>query len=152
MTSFTTNNFQETQNIAADFAKGLKTGCVICLYGDLGYGKTTFVQGFARGLGIKKKILSPTFIIVRTYEIKNKKENRKMINNIKNFYHVDLYRITDEREISDLGLVDMMDNPENIVLIEWPEKLGKFLPKRRIDVRFEYIDENKRKLEIIKEP
>src|SRR3989344_70079 len=97
--TYITNSFEETQNIAEEFAHTLKGGEVLCLYGDLGYGKTTFIQGLAKGLGLKGRIISPTFIIMRSYEIKLKTKNEKRkttVQNVKNFYHVDLYRISNE--------------------------------------------------------
>lgn len=131
-----TNSSEETQKIAEEFAHTLKGGEVLCLYGDLGYGKTTYIQGLAKGLGIKAKIISPTFIIMRSYKIK-----------LKIFHHVDLYRINTKQEIVDLGLLDIMKDPGSIVAIEWPGKMGKLLPDKRIDIEIEYIDENKRKID-----
>lgn len=135
--TYTTNSFAETQKIGEAFGKTLRGGEVICLHGDLGHGKTTFVQGLAKGLGITGKILSPTFIIMRSYKAETV-----------HFYHVDLYRIGSEQEIVDLGLTDFMQNQENILAIEWPEKMGSLLPEKRIDILFEYLDENKRKIQI----
>lgn len=134
---YITNSAVETQKIAIDLAKSLKGGEVMCFYGDLGYGKTTFIQGMARGLGVKGRIISPTFIIMRTYRLEKL-----------NFYHIDLYRIESENEVIDLGITDMMNKSENILAIEWPEKMGKLLTKNRIDIKFEYLDEDKRKITI----
>lgn len=134
---FTTNNFIETQAFAVDFAKQLKGSTILCLYGDLGFGKTTFIQGLAKGLGVSGRIISPSFIIMRSYKL-----------SIKYFYHVDLYRINHEQEIIDLGLLDIMNGQNNITAIEWPEKLGKFMPEKRIDIKLDYVDENKRNFNI----
>lgn len=130
-----TNSFEETQKAGFDFAKTLKGGDVVCLHGDLGGGKTTFVQGLAKGLGIEKKIISPTFIIMRSYELGSK-----------NFYHVDLYRVENERDIEGLGLLDLMENEDAIVVIEWAEKIEDNLPEKRKDIFFEYLDEDKREI------
>lgn len=130
-----TNSYEETQKLGADFAQKLNSIPVLALYGDLGSGKTTFIQGLAKGLGIKNKIISPTFIIMRTYEA-----------NLKTFYHLDLYRIKDEKDIKDLGLTEIMNDIQNIVAIEWPEKIKSLLPQKRLDIFFEYLDENKRKI------
>lgn len=138
--AFITNSFGETQKLGCDFAKVLKKGDVVCLYGDLGSGKTTFVQGLAEGLGIKKRIISPTFIIVRNYRIKNH-ESRIM-----NFYHVDLYRVESEKDIEGLGIEEIIDNKNNIVVVEWAEKLKKYLPQKRIDIKFFYEKGNVRKI------
>jgi tRNA threonylcarbamoyladenosine biosynthesis protein TsaE len=142
MQTFVTNSFDQTQHIAEEFAKTLKGGTLCCLYGELGYGKTTFIQGLARGLGIEKKIISPTFIIMRSYTISGNESG------INHFYHVDLYRINHEQEIIDLGLPDFIKDPQNVVAIEWPGKMGKLLPDKRIDIRLEYLDEDKRSITI----
>ncbi len=132
---FLSKNAEETQEFAQKFAKKVANGGVILLYGNLGAGKTTFVQGLAKGLGIQKRIISPTFIIVRSYESQTK-----------DFYHVDLYRLQQEKEIEGLGLVELIKNPDNIIAIEWPERLGLLMPKKRIEIRFELLGENERKI------
>lgn len=139
---FLTKNAEQTQSFAENFAKKLHGGDVVLLYGNLGAGKTTFVQGLAKGLGMTHRIISPTFIIVRTYEVeaKNKKTN------IKKFYHVDLYRLGSEKEIEDIGLVELMQNRENVVVIEWPERLGSLLPKHAWQLYFKTKGENEREI------
>ena len=134
-----TKNFEETKSFGKSFAKQIKNGGIIALYGQLGSGKTTFTQGLANGLGIKKRIISPTFIVIRTYKLR-----------IKNFYHIDLYRVENKTEIQNLGLQELLDNPENIVVIEWAEKLENLLPKKRIDIHFTEIEKDKRKIKINK--
>lgn len=135
-----TNSFKQTQQVGYDFAKTLKGGEVLALYGNLGAGKTTFMQGLAKGLGIKKNIISPTFIIMRTYQtdINDKKLE------IRNLYHVDLYRIEGEDDVKGLGLLELMNQPENIVALEWPDKIENVLPEKRINIYFEYIGDDKR--------
>lgn len=132
---FITDTFEETQKLGKDFAKVLEKGDVVCLYGDLGSGKTTFVQGLAEGLGVKNRIISPTFVIVRSYEL-----------GVVSFYHIDLYRIENEKDIEGVGIEEIINNKNNIVVIEWAEKLKNFLPKKRIDVNFSYEDESRRKI------
>ncbi|MBI2431158.1 MAG: tRNA (adenosine(37)-N6)-threonylcarbamoyltransferase complex ATPase subunit type 1 TsaE [Candidatus Levybacteria bacterium] len=131
---FITQSANETQEIAKLFGKTFK-GSIIALYGDLGAGKTTFAQGLAKGLGIKKRIISPTFVIVRQYKA-----------GFKNFYHIDLYRIESQKDIEGLGIKEILKDPQNIIVIEWVEKIKDLLPKERIDIYFEYLDENKRKI------
>jgi tRNA threonylcarbamoyladenosine biosynthesis protein TsaE len=133
--TFITSNFKETQKLGRDFAKVLKKGDTVCLYGDLGSGKTTFVQGLAEGLGIENRIISPTFVIVRSYEL-----------GVMSFYHIDLYRIESEKDIESLGLDEILDNKNNIVAIEWAEKLGNIIPKKRIDVEFSYKNNDVRRI------
>lgn len=115
MNKFVTNSEKETRDLAKKLANKLQG--VIALSGELGAGKTTLVQGFAKGLGIKDRIISPTFVFVRQHPIPKSK---------KIFYHIDLYRI--DHNFSQLGLKEILKNTDNIVVIEWAEKL-KNLPK-----------------------
>lgn len=137
---FITNSSRETKKLGRDFGRTLKKGAVIALYGNLGSGKTTFVQGLAEGLGIKKRIISPTFVIVRNYRIKNQ-ESRIM-----NFYHIDLYRVENEKDLEGLGLSEIMNDSQNIVVIEWAANLKTLRPKKRIDIKFFHEKDNIRKV------
>ena len=103
----------------------------ICLYGDLGAGKTTFSKGFAQGLGIPaKQIKSPTYTLIRSYKIgKNQ------------LYHCDFYRITAPDDVISADLQEIFHQKNAIVLIEWPERIEAPLPKnsnQRINLYFEY--------------
>ncbi len=133
----TTDSLRETQDFARDFAKNLKGGDVLCLYGNLGSGKTSFVQGLAKGLGITRRIISPTFIIARRYEMGDL-----------NLYHIDLYRTQTLQDLRSIGMDEILEDDKNIVAIEWAEKLLDLIPKKRVDLKFEYIDENTRKITI----
>ena len=147
------------------FSNSRKFAIVLALQGDLGAGKTTFLQGFARGLGISDKILSPTFVILKRFAISDKKvksrltpiggfpvgikskfksTNQKL--KFTNFYHFDCYRINKPEEILELGWKEIISNPKNIVAIEWPEKIKKALPKNSIKLKFKFIDKNKREI------
>lgn len=131
---------QKTQKIAQNLAKNLKGGEVIALYGDLGAGKTVFVQGLAKGLGIKKRILSPTFVFVRSYPL--------TINNERlTFHHVDLYRAQKPIDLKILNL-DEIFSKNSIVAIEWAEKIKNQLPQKRIDVSLKLEGENVRSITI----
>src|SRR3990167_4717706 len=101
---------QETKKIARNLSKDLKSGDIIAFYGDLGAGKTVFIQGIAQGLKIKKKITSPTFVFIRTYPA-------KIANKDSSFYHLDLYRGV-VSDFEGLGL-DEIINGKNIVAVEW---------------------------------
>lgn len=136
-----TKSREETLAKAKEEAAKMTGGEVLFLQGELGSGKTTFTQGLAKGFGIKKRIISPTFILMRVYKIDNQ-------NQIKYLYHVDLYRIKYPSEIEDLGLYEIIGKPENIVAIEWPEKLKKDLEGRIYKYKFTYLGENKRKIEL----
>ncbi len=127
---------KQTEKIGSILASQMKGGEVICFYGELGAGKTTFVQGFMNYFLPEKRIISPTFIIVRHYSTRHQQ--------IKNIYHVDLYRITREDEISALGLSEWLNKPDSLALIEWADKMGNFLPEKRIDIKFEIKSEKER--------
>ena len=119
---------------------------MLALSGELGSGKTTFVQGLAYGLGIKKRIISPTFILARKYELGLKAKSSKL----KAFYHVDLYRLEEnvEDEVRNLGIDEFWKNPENIIAIEWAGKIKSMIPKKATWLRFENLGEDKRKITI----
>lgn len=129
----------ETQAIAAKIAKQFKSGGVIALLGELGAGKTTFTQGFAKALGIRDKIISPTFILIRQHPL----PNSKMV-----LYHVDLYRLESVNP-KDIGLEEIISNPQNIILIEWAEKIANKLPINSTKILFRKISENQREIEVI---
>jgi len=137
---FITNSSEETQKLGRDFAKTLKSGDVVCLYGILGTGKTTFVQGLAQGLGINNRIISPTFVIVRNYKVKNNEANAM------NFYHIDLYRIDSKEDIENLGIEDIVNNKNNIVAIEWAEKLKSCRYQEGIIAEFCYEKKDARRI------
>lgn len=139
MKKIVTTSFEETQKLGLELAKTLNGGEVLALYGDLGSGKTTFMQGLAQGLGVKRRIISPTFIIMRTYEVTK--------DDIQNLYHVDLYRIESEKDVEGLGLLELLGDKENIVAIEWPDKIDNLLPANRIDIYFEYLGDDKRQIQ-----
>jgi len=110
------------------------------LSGDLGAGKTHFIQGIAEGLGITSRVTSPTFIIMREYEYKKNKH----------FYHVDLYRLEENiaQELESLGITDLWENKKNIFAIEWADKALGHLPNKKIWVKIENISLKERKITI----
>jgi len=134
---FITKSVLETKSLGKKIASNLEGGEVFALSGELGSGKTTFVQGFAEGLGVKARIISPTFILVRKYGAGDK-----------DFYHIDLYRLEGniENEVINLGLSDVWAKPENIVVIEWAEKIEKMIPKGARWIKFEDLGGDKRKI------
>lgn len=107
----------------------------MALSGDLGAGKTTFVQGVANGLGIKDRITSTTFVIMRNYG---------------NFFHADLYRLEENvaEEVENLGLMDIIREGKSIVITEWAEKIRSLLPKNTIWVNIENTNEHERRIKI----
>ncbi len=131
---------KETQKVGEKIAKELQAGDVIALYGDLGTGKTVLVQGIARGLKIKRKITSPTFVFMRSYPFSIKKTPLT-------FYHLDLYRGEENADFRALGLSDVFTD-DAIIVLEWAEKIKNSLPKKRLEITIEKINENKRKIKV----
>jgi len=111
-----------TARIAARIAKHLVPGSVLALRGPLGSGKTTFVKGLAHALGIRGKIVSPSFVIVAPYPVRRGK--------IKNLYHFDLYRLRSARELRVLGFSEIIKNSDGVTVIEWPEIAKPLLPNK----------------------
>lgn len=136
-------NKKQTQKIVGILAGEIlktkiksKNALVFALSGNLGSGKTTFAQGFLRGLGIKKKITSPTFVLIKNYELRITNYG-----NYKRIYHIDCYRVKKSADLTALGLKEILKNPENIVLIEWPERIKRALPKNTIWLKFKHGEE-----------
>ena len=141
---YLTNSPSQTKRIGKNFAKEIlktknnKKAIIIGLEGDLGGGKTTFLQGFAFGLEIKEKILSPTFVIFKRFKVKDLR--------IKNFYHFDCYRIKNSKEILNINFKEIISNPQNVIAIEWAERVKSLLPKNIAWIKFDFVDRNKRKI------
>ncbi len=131
---------KETQKLGQELAKKLIGGEVIALFGDLGSGKTIFVQGLAKGLGIKRKVTSPTFVFMRQYPFSIKKFPMT-------FYHLDLYRGQNDQDFEALGLEEIFA-PDTIVVLEWAEKIKKELPKKRIEIKIEKVNDKTRRISI----
>lgn len=140
-----TSSFLQTQKLGEFCAKqilkggSLKRAVVLSLKGDLGGGKTTFLQGFAKGLGIREKILSPTFIIMRKFKIKNSKL-------FTDFYHIDCYRIKDSKDLLALGFKKIVSCPDNIVAIEWADRVKKIIPSDAFWIKFDFKNKNSRRI------
>lgn len=121
----------EFDNFADSFALNLAplaAARVVAISGELGAGKTTFVQGVARALGITETVNSPTFVIQKTYELTG---------SFKKLVHIDAYRLKEERELEVLGWNELVSDPGNLILIEWPEKVPGLIPRDAIRVRFD---------------
>ena len=118
----------ETQSFAADLANSLPAGIVIALIGNLGSGKTTFTQGFAKGLGISENVGSPTFKLVSEYD----GQKGKLI-------HVDAYRLEGIDDFLNIGGADILATPRAIILIEWGDKLESILPPDAIRISFKRV-------------
>ncbi|MCA9361660.1 tRNA (adenosine(37)-N6)-threonylcarbamoyltransferase complex ATPase subunit type 1 TsaE, partial [Candidatus Kaiserbacteria bacterium] len=107
-------------------------GCaVLALHGDLGAGKTTFMQYLAKALGIKEVVISPTFVVMKHYEITDSKAG-----SWQDLYHLDAYRIEEIDEMRPLGFADLLTKPNTLVAIEWAEKIEELLPSWTLHLRF----------------
>jgi tRNA threonylcarbamoyladenosine biosynthesis protein TsaE len=135
MPKITSHSEQETAKLGNRLAKFLKPGDIVCLFGDLGSGKTTLVKGLVGGLKIKpSKVNSPTFVLMNIYEGKIP------------IYHFDLYRI-EGKDLLNIGYEEFFYD-EGIAVVEWAERLGAELPKEYIAVRLGHKNEKERVIEV----
>ena len=169
MKKFISNNPEESRKLAQDFTKEILTApmsrrdldigaVVLALVGDLGSGKTAFAQAFAEAIGVREKIKSPTFVITKKYQIPKsppaapersyggRGKNNKT--RLKYFYHFDVYRIHNEKEILNLGWEEIIKNQANIVLVEWADKIEKILPKNCVKIMFKHLKGDGREITI----
>jgi len=140
---FNTSNFKETQELGKILASEITPGALICLSGDLGSGKTTFTQGLLKGLNVTGPFTSPTFVILKNYKSKVKGQRSKV--KVIDIYHIDAYRVT-SRDILNLGWKEMVAEKNNIIIIEWANRIRKIIPRGALWIKFEWLDENKRKI------
>jgi tRNA threonylcarbamoyladenosine biosynthesis protein TsaE len=149
---YLTKNPSQTKKLGELLAKKFlkekkqKGARVLGLEGELGGGKTTFLQGLAKGLGIKEKITSPTFVIMKKFRISTKTYNLKP----KTFVHIDCYRIEKPKEILDLGFKEIISDSQNLVAIEWSDKIKKIFPKNSTILKFNFVSKNQREIIIIR--
>lgn len=132
----TTKSEKETLSLAKKFTAKLKGGEVIGLIGDLGAGKTVFVRGVAKTLGVKNKITSPTFVLMKNHKIKH--------DTIKMLVHIDAYRLKTDHDLEAIGAKEYFGRPDTIVFIEWADRVKKILPKKVIFIKIKYAGEEKR--------
>lgn len=129
-----TNSEHETKEIGIYLASLLERGDVITLEGDLGAGKTTFTKGIAKGLGVKRAVTSPTFMIIKEYDGELP------------FYHMDAYRL--EHSDEDIGF-DEYFYGDGISVVEWASFIEDYLPEERLMIKIEHVNTEKRKLTMI---
>ena len=129
---YTSRSVEDTMELAENLESEKFPGMVICLDGELGSGKTAFVKGFAKALGLNETITSPTFSLVKEY-----------LNGEMPLFHMDVYRLDDTND--EFGLSDYL-NQDGVCIIEWPEMIKDQLPEERLDIKFKVIDENTRVL------
>jgi tRNA threonylcarbamoyladenosine biosynthesis protein TsaE len=130
-----TNSFKETILLGERIGKSLKAGDIVALRGELGAGKTTLIQGIAKGLGIRDWVTSPTFTIINEFK------------GAVNLYHVDLYRIDRMEEALEVEIEEYFEKG-GVTVIEWAEKIKPLLPDKTIEINMDIISDNKREIEI----
>ncbi len=128
-TTHTARSVEETWRVAAEVARLLKPGTVIALHGDLGSGKTTFVQGLGFALGLRRPVTSPTFTLSTEYQTPAFK-----------LVHMDLYRLSGPDDLLTIGYPEHLETGA-VVAVEWPERAGNLIPPEAIHVRFSLADE-----------
>ncbi len=130
-----TKNEAETEQAGAELARTLPDGAVVALYGDLGAGKTAFVRGMARGMGISARVSSPTFTIVNEYL------------GARELYHFDMYRLASSDELFDIGWEDYLRRG-GVCAVEWSENVADAFEGDEITVRIEKLGDEERKITI----
>lgn len=134
---FTTRSARETEDLGSKLARHFKPGDIILLTGVLGAGKTTFVQGVAKAFNVKSRIISPSFILIR-------KHRGKFNQNKISLYHIDLYRLENSEDITNLGLEEVFEDPYGIFFIEWGEKHENL--KASFEISFKILSHSKRRI------
>ena len=145
--TITTIQAKETKDAGQKLGSNLKGGDLLLLSGELGAGKTTFLQGLARGLGVREAVNSPTFNILKLYKLKNNQ-------GAKFFCHIDAYRLNGPGDLVTLGIEEILVSSEYIVAIEWAEKVRELFetikPERLIRINLEHVDADSRRIKIQK--
>lgn len=136
MKEYVTNSPEETFALGEKLGKSCQGGEVILLLGNLGAGKTCFTQGLAYGLGVKGKVNSPTFNLMKIYKIK-----------LGTLCHIDAYRLNSGHDLEMIGVDDYLGRQDSVVVIEWAERVKEIWPKNKIKIKFKNID-NGRQIKI----
>lgn len=142
--SYHSDNLKDTKKFAEQVADWIneqeskQQALVVALVGDLGAGKTTFVQHLGNTLGVEEKILSPTFVILKKFSLK--------YSSFDTFYHIDCYRTEKPEELLKLNFEEVVSDPDNLVLIEWADKIESILPNHYLKINFEVTGKGKRKI------
>jgi len=129
MQTFLTHSAEETKRLGKKLAKEIRAGALVCLEGDLGAGKTTFVQGFLEEMGAARPYVSPTFVIMKQYDLPTQR------NGIERVYHADAYRV-ETKDFANLGFVEWCADKQGIVLLEWPERVQDLISCEALFINF----------------
>lgn len=137
--NYRTSSSDETIELGRRLAREVLPGSgVVLLIGNLGAGKTTLAKGIieGRGVAIRDEVASPTFTLIHEF------------GDPPRVYHIDLYRLDTAAEVATLGLDELFDRPDALVLIEWGERFPELLPAQRVEIRLERLDEDRRSIEV----
>ncbi len=131
---FKTRSAEETKKLAAHLGRKIaamprKKAIVIALSGNLGAGKTTFIQEFARALGVREAVRSPTFVLMKRYSLKNLRSNLQSPTSNRQLFHIDCYRLDASKDLLALGFKDLLKDDRAIIVIEWADRVKKLIPK-----------------------
>lgn len=151
-----TNSENETKNLGKKISHQLRGGDILLISGDLGAGKTVFVKGIAKGLGVNAEITSPTFNLMNIYPAEQRSFSPLRMTKL---VHIDTYRLKDEQELLDIGVEDYLGKPDIICIIEWPEKISEVLKNIRqrqtrlgrektVTVTIQHLDKTGRKITV----
>ncbi len=145
MKTTVSKNIEDTRKLAVTFLQNLKASqkgaTVVCLSGDLGSGKTAFAKEVGDIVGIPRdEITSPTFVIMKIFDIQHP--------DFKRLIHIDAYRLQKENELINLGWNEIIDEPKNLILIEWPEMVRGLIPKDAQTIKFTFVDEQTREIKV----
>ena len=138
---FFSKSLKNTDNLAKDFLSKIEKGekaTIVALSGELGSGKTAFVKCVAKNLGINEDITSPTFVIMKNYGLSTK--------NYKLLIHIDAYRLNSYKELENLRWQEIYNDPNNLIFLEWPERVLELIPNDAKKINFEFIDGTTRKI------
>lgn len=132
----TTDSAEQTRALAAELAAALPADATLALHGDMGVGKTTFVQGLAQGLGVSEQVTSPTFAIYSVYQ----GSSRRLV-------HLDAYRLENERQLEELLLEEFLLSPYCLA-VEWPGKTGAWLPPDAWHLTLSIVEDDRHHLQL----
>jgi len=141
-----THSPEETSSLASFFVSKLSArepvshATVVCMFGDLGSGKTTFVKGVAEALRVRESVTSPTFVLEKIYALDHPQ--------FKNLIHIDAYRLEKGEEIVRLGWNEIIKDPHNLILVEWPQNIKDVLPTDYVSIECTFVDPTTRGIDI----
>lgn len=137
---YITHSALETKSLGMKLAQTILPGTLLCLAGDLGAGKTTFTQGFLEGLGALRPYVSPTFVIMKQYDLP-----QPSASGIKRVYHTDAYRV-ESKDFENLGFAEWCADPAGIVILEWPERVQALIPRDAEKIFFAWKSDTEREI------